>query len=290
MFPAGDIFLQDVILDGPADAAGIGAGAFGHGHVQGQKNRCRGVDGHRRGNFLEVDAVEEPLHVLDGIDSDSHFSYLAQGHGVIGIHADLCRQIEGNGEAGGAVREQIFVAPVGLFGVAHARVLAHGPEAPAIHGGLHPARVREFSGVGEIAIVIEFLEISGGVQGLRVNLFELAGFGFDFCLVGHGLFSPNQALVLRAFTNENTVKYAHARVTNVTTSNLEWSAKWLTRNWRTRSHPPQTVNIANSNPVTSSQSEYRVFSTEIANPLPATSKAWAMRLRLLGNGGLTVEI
>jgi hypothetical protein len=43
--------------------------------------------------------------------------------------------------AAGAVREQVVVAAVGLLGGAHAGVLAHGPEAAAVHGGLDAAGV-----------------------------------------------------------------------------------------------------------------------------------------------------
>ncbi len=57
------------------------------------------------------------------------------------------------------MRKQVLVALVGLLGIAHAGILAHGPEASTIHGGLDTAGVRKFAGISDIAIVIPTLKI-----------------------------------------------------------------------------------------------------------------------------------
>ena len=88
------------------------------------------------------------------VDGDAHLTDLAHSEGMVGVEADLGGQIEGDGETRGAVCQQIFVALIGFFGVAHAGILAHGPEAAAVHGGLHAAGVREIAGIAEIAIVV----------------------------------------------------------------------------------------------------------------------------------------
>ena len=59
--------------------------------------------------------------------------------------------------------EEEFVAAIGLLGVAHASVLAHGPEAAAVHGGLDAARVGVLAGIAEVAFGVE----AGGGQILR---------------------------------------------------------------------------------------------------------------------------
>ena len=58
---------------------------------------------------------------------------------VVGVVAHLRRQVEGHREAGLALLQQVAVALVGLLGGAEAGVLAHGPEAAAVHGRLHAA-------------------------------------------------------------------------------------------------------------------------------------------------------
>ena len=122
--------------------------------IERQQNRGRGVDGHRGGNLGQFDAVEKALHVFDGIDGHADFSDFPDGQRMVGIQADLRGQIEGDGEPGGAVGQQIFVALVGFLGVAHAGVLAHGPEPSAVHGGLHAAGERIFAGIADFAVLV----------------------------------------------------------------------------------------------------------------------------------------
>jgi hypothetical protein len=58
---------------------------------------------------------EEALHVLDRVDGHADFADLAEGHGLVGVVADLGGQVEGDGEAGLVPwLEQEFVAAVGL--------------------------------------------------------------------------------------------------------------------------------------------------------------------------------
>ena len=83
---------------------------------------------------------------------------------MIGIQADLGGQVEGDGEAGGAVGQQIFVAFVGFFGVAHAGILAHGPEAAAVHGGLDAAGIGIVAGVSDVAVLVSGVQIGRGVE------------------------------------------------------------------------------------------------------------------------------
>ena len=59
--------------------ANLGALAAGDGDVEGEQNRCRGVDGHGSGNLGEVDAIEKALHVFDGINGDADFAHFAEG-------------------------------------------------------------------------------------------------------------------------------------------------------------------------------------------------------------------
>ena len=138
--PARDVLLQHVVLHGAGKLADVAALPPRHGDVQRQQNRCRRIDGHRCGNLGQFDAIEQALHVFDGIDGDADLADFAHGQRMIGVEADLRGQIKGNRESGRSIRQQIFVALVRFLGVAHAGVLAHGPEAAAVHGGLHAAR------------------------------------------------------------------------------------------------------------------------------------------------------
>ena len=110
--------------------------------------------------------------------------------GMVGVHANLRGEIEGYGEAGLAFAEQIAIALVGFDGGAEARVLAHGPEAAAVHRWIDAAGVGEFAGVadgrfwirgGEIVLRVEAIDGEAGER--REVLFAFGG-GLGFC-VGH---------------------------------------------------------------------------------------------------------
>ena len=133
---AGDVLLQDVVLGGAADLARVRPLLLGDGDVEREEDGRRGVDGHRGGDLVQRDAIEERLHVAQGADGDAHLPHLALHHGIVGVVADLGGQVEGDGEAGLPLGEQVLVPLVRLLGGAEAGVLAHGPEPAAIHGGL----------------------------------------------------------------------------------------------------------------------------------------------------------
>ena len=74
----GDVLLEDVGLDRPAQALGRDAARLGGGDVEGEHHRSGRVDRHRDGDLVEVDAAEQRRHVVDGVDRDSLAADLAQ--------------------------------------------------------------------------------------------------------------------------------------------------------------------------------------------------------------------
>ena len=99
------------------------------------------------------------LHVGERADGDADAAHFAGGQRMVGIHAHLGGQIEGDGKSGDALREQITVALVALFGGAEAGVLAHGPEAAAVHVGVDSAREGELAGLVSTEFGAHDLEI-----------------------------------------------------------------------------------------------------------------------------------
>ncbi len=118
-------------------------------HVEREEDRRRGVDRHRRGDPVERDAVEERLHVLEAVDRDPHLAHLAERVRVVGVVADLRGQVEGHGEPGRALLEEVAVAPVRLGGGAEAGVLPHRPQPPAVAGGVQAAGERVGAGLAD---------------------------------------------------------------------------------------------------------------------------------------------
>ena len=89
----------------------------------------------------ERNAGKEGLHVLDRVDGDADPAHFAGGERVIGVVADLGRQIEGHREPRLAAFEQPAIAPVRGGGGGVAGVLPHGPEPFPVSGGADPPGV-----------------------------------------------------------------------------------------------------------------------------------------------------
>ena len=138
----------------PRSWRGSHALAFGHGDIHRQQDRGRGVDGHAGRDLVQRDLVEQRCHILQRGDRNAHLAHLAHRDRVIGVIADLGGQVEGHRKAGLALLQQVAVAPVGFFGGGVAGILAHGPEAAAVHGGLHAAGERVFARKAQLVHVI----------------------------------------------------------------------------------------------------------------------------------------
>ena len=165
--PARDVLLEDVVLDGSAQLLDGDALLLADSDVEGEQDGGGAVDRHRGGDAIEGNVLEKGAYVIDRVDGDAHLADLAHGHGVIGVVADLRRQVEGDGEAGLALLEEVAVALVRLLCGAEAGVLAHGPEAPAVHGGLDAAGEGVLAGEAEVAVAGGIL---GGVNGVEDGL------------------------------------------------------------------------------------------------------------------------
>ena len=123
--------------------------------VEREQRRRRRVDGHRRRDLVERDAVEQDVHVLDRGDRDARAPDLAARQRVVGVAAHLRGQVERDRQARLPRGQQELVAPVGLLGGAEAGVLAHRPRLPAVHGGVNAARERKRAGLAQVARRVE---------------------------------------------------------------------------------------------------------------------------------------
>ena len=142
---------------------------LGDGDVHAEQDGGGGVDGHGGGDLVQRDAVEEDLHVGQRVDGDADLADFALAHGGVRVVAHLGRQVKGHREAGLAGGEQVFVALVGFLGGAETGVLAHGPEAAAVHGRLHAAGVRILAGETQLLFIAGIVE-TGGKAALQLDV------------------------------------------------------------------------------------------------------------------------
>ena len=149
----------------PRSLLGLDALLLADQLVEQQQHRGGRVDRHRGRDLVERDAVEGGPHVVERVDRDAGAPDLAEAARVVGVEAELGRQVEGHRQALGPVGEQVLVALVGLLRRRVARVLAHRPQLLAVHLAVRPARERELAGLAEA-----LLEVLGHVAGLVERL------------------------------------------------------------------------------------------------------------------------
>src|SRR5207253_7752476 len=76
--------------------------------------------------------------VRDRVDRDAGAADLAERARVVGVVAELRRQVEGDREAGLAALEEVAVPRVRLFGRRKAGVLPDRPRPASVHVGVRP--------------------------------------------------------------------------------------------------------------------------------------------------------
>src|SRR5439155_5524353 len=125
--------------------------------IESEQHGGRRIDGHRRRDFFERDAVEQTLHVGQRGDGHAGATHFARRQRMVRIHPHLGGKIEGHREAGSTLRKQVPVTLIAFFGAPEAGILAHGPEPLAVHVGIDAASVRKLAGLARF--VVHELEI-----------------------------------------------------------------------------------------------------------------------------------
>jgi hypothetical protein len=89
--------------------------------------------------------------------------------GGVGVVAHLGREIEGHRKAGLALLEKIAEAAIGIGGGREPGVLAHRPEAAAVHRRLDAARIRVLPRPAEVALFVQTGHVRRRVEVLDLN-------------------------------------------------------------------------------------------------------------------------
>ena len=152
--------------------------------VEGQQDGGRGVDGHGGRDVGQGQAVEQGLHVVQRGDGHAHAADLAAGRRGVGVVAHLGRQVEGHREPGLALLQQVAEALVGVGRGGEAGVLAHRPQAAAVHRGLDTARERELPRAPQVACLVEARRVGRRVQVGDRQVARGAELGLPFRLLG----------------------------------------------------------------------------------------------------------
>ncbi|EKD50471.1 MAG: hypothetical protein ACD_62C00532G0003 [uncultured bacterium] len=166
----GNVFFQDVILDGAAHFFKIASLLLRRGDEKGQHDRGRAVDGHGDRDLFQIDAVKQGFHVFKAVDGHTALAHLSQASGIIGIVPHQCGKMKRRGEACLPVLQKIFETLVGVARRTKARKLTHGPQTTAVHGGVDPACKRESSGKTQITILCESGEVFLALEAIDLEI------------------------------------------------------------------------------------------------------------------------
>src|SRR6202035_3978748 len=108
-----------------------------------------------------------------------------------------------------ALRQKVAKALIGIFRRAEAGELAHGPEPPAMHGGVNAARVRRLAWEAQVAVRMPTSKISVGVKapdGISGNSGEFGlALGTFFKRRPKGVFFPSPFLGRRLARGHGSV-------------------------------------------------------------------------------------
>ena len=127
--PARQVLLDDVVLRGALEDLRVDAALLGEGDVEREQPHRRRVDGHRRVQLLDRDAVEEHVEVVDRVDRDADLAHLGASDGMVGAVAALRGKVERDREPRLPAREVPAVERVRFADVGVSRV---GPEDPGL--------------------------------------------------------------------------------------------------------------------------------------------------------------
>jgi len=152
--PRGGVLLEDVVLDRAGELRPGDVLALGGGHVEGQQDRGRPVDGEAGADLVQGDAVEQHLGVGQGVDGDADPAHLLAHLGVVGVVAALGRQVKRYQQPGAALLEQVAVAAVGLLGGAEPGVLPQRPQPALVTGGIAAAGEGEAARLGGFGLPV----------------------------------------------------------------------------------------------------------------------------------------
>jgi hypothetical protein len=147
--------------------------------------------------MIQRDLVEQGAHIIQRRDRHTDLAHLSQRQRLVAVIADLGGEIKRHREAGLTVLKQVAVARVALGGRGVARVLAHRPQAPAVHRRLHTPGEGILTGEAQAVRVIDlFWQVQPLQLHPRAGLKSLLSFRETFQYRREGLLFPARLLCL----------------------------------------------------------------------------------------------
>ena len=177
--------LENVVLDGPGELILLHTLLFGRNDVTSKDRQHRAVHGHRNGNLVERNTVEENLHVFDRVDRHAGLADVADDARIIGVIATVRGQVESDRDPLTAGGQRLAIEGIGFFGGRETGILTNRPGTTGVHGGLRAADVR--SKTGQRVGIGQIRRIGLGIQRLDGDAFGRDPFDIGDVAAGRSL-------------------------------------------------------------------------------------------------------
>ncbi len=164
------VLLQDVVLDGPGELFDLNPLLLRRHDVERQDREHRAVHRHRDRDPIQRNAIEEHLHVQDGVHRHTRLPNIGKGARMIRVIAAMGGKIESNREALLTASDVASVKSVGFLGRGKPGVLPHRPRPRHIHRPIRAAKERRKP--GDAVQPLTGGEIRRGVERLNIELLE----------------------------------------------------------------------------------------------------------------------
>ena len=125
--PRGQVFLDDVVLDGAGEELRLGALFLGHDLIERKQPHCGGVDGHRGVHVGQRQTIEQPPHLAQVRDRHPDLADLAASQRRVRVVAGLGRKVEGDRQSGLALGEIASEELVGICRRTVSGIRSHHP-------------------------------------------------------------------------------------------------------------------------------------------------------------------
>ncbi len=161
--------LEDIVLNGTCHFFKFGSLLKTGIDVECEYREHCAIHGHRYRHFVQWNAVEENLHVVDRADRHTGFAHITNNAFVVGIIAAMCSKVKCYRKSLLARGEVASVKSVGLGGCREAGILAYCPGTHGVHATVGTTEVGRKS--CDIVQVLHSFEIFFGIDALYGDKF-----------------------------------------------------------------------------------------------------------------------
>ena len=162
-------FFKNVVLDGAGKLGVFNPLFLGGSNIQRHHRQHRAVHGHGNRHLIQRNAIKQRAHVIDAVNRHTGHPDIARHPGVVAVITAMGGQVEGYRQAllpGGKVAA---VKGVGFLGGGKTGILAHGPGALHIHGGVGAAQKGRYPRHG--VQMIQTVQVIDAVNRFYINAF-----------------------------------------------------------------------------------------------------------------------